>query len=70
MEKMSRPGDATSDCRQIPDNRWIVLELLILILNLVDFKTIVVEKDSVLGVDTVSEIVSLKDSLEFTQKLQ
>jgi hypothetical protein len=48
MEEMSRPGDATSDGWQVSHNRRVVLILLVLILNLVDFLTIVLEKNCVL----------------------
>ena len=43
---------------------------MVLILDLVNLKTIVVEENCVLRIYTVSEIIALKNSLELTKKLQ
>ena len=70
MEQVSGPCDATSNSGQVSHNRRIVLVLLVLILNLVNFKTIVMEKNGVLGINTVAEVVALKDSLELSEELK
>ena len=43
---------------------------MVLILDLVNLKTIVVEENCVLRIYTVAEIIALKNSLELTKKLQ
>ena len=48
MEEMSRPGDGTRDCWQVSDNWWGVLPFLILVLNLVNLNSIILEQDGVL----------------------
>jgi len=49
---------------------WLTLLLLILVLYGVDLESIVVEQDSVLGVKTILEVVSVEDGLELLEELQ
>ena len=70
MEQMSGPGDATRDSWQVSDNQRIVLVLLILLLDITDLFSVVVEQDSVLGVKAISKVLSVEDRLELSQKLQ
>lgn len=67
---MSGPGDATRDSWQVSDNQRIVLVLLILLLDITDLFSVVVEQDSVLGVKAISKVLSVEDRLELSQKLQ
>jgi hypothetical protein len=43
---------------------------LILIFNLVNLKTIVVEENSVLRINAIAKIISLEDSLELSKQLE
>jgi len=43
---------------------------LILVLYLMDLKSVVVEENSVLWGQTVSKVISLEDSLEFSEEFQ
>jgi hypothetical protein len=70
VEEVTRPGDATGNSWQISHNRRVVLVLLILVLNLVDLQTIVVEEDGILRVNAVAEVITLKDSLELSEELE
>lgn len=70
VEEVPGPGDAAGDSWQVPDNWRIVLVLLVLVLNLVNLQSVVVEEDGVLGVQAVSEVVSVEDRLELSEKLQ
>jgi hypothetical protein len=70
VEQMSRPGDATRHSWQVTYNWWIVLVLLILVLDLVDLQSIVMEQDVVLGVESISQIVSVEDGLELSEEFQ
>lgn len=49
---------------------WLTLLLLVLILDCVDLKTIVMEQDGVLGVESILEVISVKDSLELLEELE
>ena len=70
VEEMSRPSDATRDSWQVSDDQRIVLVLLILLLNITDLFSIVMEQDGVLGVKTISEVLSVEDRLELSQELK
>jgi hypothetical protein len=70
VEEMSRPSDATRDSWQVSDNQRIVFVLLILLLDITDLFSIVVEQDSVLGVEAISEVFSMEDRFELSQELQ
>lgn len=70
MEQVTRPSDTSRYCWQVTHNGWLALGLLILIFDVVDLKTIVVEQDIVLGVKTILEIVSMQDRLELSEKLE
>jgi hypothetical protein len=48
VEEMSRPGNATGHSWQVTHNWWVVLVLLILVLDLMDLQSIVMEQDVVL----------------------
>ena len=61
MEQVSRPSDTSRNCWQVSDNWRIVLVLLVLVLNLMDLKTVVVEQNSVFGVQTILEVVSMEN---------
>jgi len=43
---------------------------LILILDLVNFDTIVLEQDGVFGVQSVLQVISVEDTLEFSKEVQ
>jgi hypothetical protein len=43
VEKVARPGDSTSHRRQVTYNWWLLLVLLIVVLNLLDLMTVLVE---------------------------
>lgn len=43
---------------------------MILVLNLVNFNTVVLEQDGVLGVQTVLQVISVEDTLEFSKEVQ
>jgi hypothetical protein len=43
---------------------------LILILDLVNFDTIVLEQDRVFGVQSILQVISVKDTLEFSKEVQ
>jgi hypothetical protein len=70
MEQVSRPCDASRHCRQVPHNRGTVLEFLVLVFNLVNDKSIVMEQDGVLRVKTVLQVLSLEDCHELLEKSQ
>jgi len=59
MEEVTRPGDTTRDCWQVTNNWWSTLLSLILILDMVDLQSIVVEENAVLGVQAVLQVVSM-----------
>ena len=67
---MSRPNDAACSCGQVSYHRWVLLILLILFLDLSDRQTVLVKQDLVLGSQRVFEVVSSKNGLEFSQKLE
>lgn len=48
VEKMARPGDAARNSWQVSDNWWLTLLSLILVLDVMDFKSIVMEQNVVL----------------------
>jgi hypothetical protein len=54
MEEMSRPGDGTRDCWQVSDNWWRILPFLILVFDLVNLNSVVLEQDGVFGVQSIS----------------
>jgi hypothetical protein len=70
VEEMSRPSDATRDSWQVSDNQRIVFVLLILLLDITDLFSIVMEQDGVLGVEAISEVFSMEDRFELSQELQ
>ena len=43
---------------------------MILILDLVNFDTIVLEQDRVFGVQSILQVISVKDTLEFSKEVQ
>lgn len=43
---------------------------IVLFLNLSDFEAVVVEQQSVLAVQAISEVVSMQDSLELSEQLE
>ena len=43
---------------------------MILILDLVNFDTIVLEQDGVFGVQSVLQVISVEDTLEFSKEVQ
>ena len=43
---------------------------MILVLNLVDLNTVVLEQDRVFGVQSVSKVVSVEDALELSKEVQ
>ena len=43
VEQVTGPGDGTSHCGEVSDDGWVVLVLLILVFNLMNLKSIVVE---------------------------
>jgi hypothetical protein len=55
VEKMARPSDSTSHWRQVTDNWWLLFILLIVILNLLNFVSVLVEQESVLRLKPILE---------------
>ena len=43
---------------------------MVLILDLVNFDTIVLEQDGVFGVQSVLQVISVEDTLEFSKEVQ
>jgi len=70
VEEMSGPCDTTRDSWQVSDDQRIVFVLLILLLDITDLFSIVVEQDSVLRVKAISEVLSVEDRFELSQELQ
>ena len=70
MEEMSNPGNFSSYWRQVSNNRWILSVLLVLVLDLVHLKSIVMEDDSVLGIEVLTEVLLLEDILELAKELK
>jgi hypothetical protein len=52
MEQMSRPSDGTRHCWQVSHHWRVALHLDVLVLNVFDFKAVVLEENGVLGVKT------------------
>jgi hypothetical protein len=69
-EQMSGPGDGTGHGWQVTDNWRVVLVAVVLLFDLGDLSAVVLEQQVVLGVKAVSEVVSVKDSLELSKKLK
>jgi len=69
-EQVARPGDASRNCGQVSHNRRVVLVTVVLLLNLGDLHSVVVEEESVLRVEAVFEVVSDENSLELAEKLK
>jgi hypothetical protein len=67
VEQMTRPGDASRDSWQVTHNWWLTLLPLILVFDVVDLESVVVEQDVILGVETIAEVVSVEDRLELSQ---
>jgi hypothetical protein len=69
VEEVTRPGDTSSNSWQVSNNGWVVLVLLILVFDLMNLESIVVEEDGILGAQTVSQVLSLEDSLKLSKEL-
>ena len=67
---MSHPGYLASHRWQVTHNRRILSVLLVLVLDLVHLEPVVMEDDSVLGVQILSQILALQDILELAEQLQ
>lgn len=61
MEQMSRPSDGSRNCWQVSNHWRVVLHLDVLVLNIFDFKSIVLEENSVLGVEARLKVLSVED---------
>ena len=61
MEQVTRPGDTSRNSWQVTHDWWLTLVSLIRILDLMNLKSVVVEQDAVLGVETVTKVISVKD---------
>jgi len=73
VEEMSRPGDATGNSWHVSDNWWHCLESLILVLNRLNFSSIVMEKDGILcskAIWSILEVFSFEDCLELSEEFQ
>ena len=66
VEQMSRPSNGTGDSWQVSDHRRVALHLDILVLNVFDLETVVLEKNGILGVETRFQVLSVEDSLELS----
>lgn len=67
VEKMARPSDSTSHRRQIAHNWGLLLVLLVVVLDLLNLISVLVEKQRVLGLKAVLERRSVEDALELAE---
>jgi len=74
VEQVSRPGDATRDGWQVPhdvlSNLVLVGDRVVLLFDVIDLFSIVVEEDGVFGVEAILKVLSMENSLELSQELQ
>jgi hypothetical protein len=67
-EQMARPGDSAGDRGQISHNWWLLLVLLVIVLDLLDLVTVLLEEQVVLGLEAVLERRSVEDALELAEE--
>jgi hypothetical protein len=65
---VARPGDGTSDGRQVTYNWWLLLVSLVVVLDLLDFRSVGLEERLVLLLKVLSQGTSVEDSLELTEE--
>lgn len=70
MEQMSGPSDGSRHCWQVSHHWRVALHLDVLVLNVFDFKAVVLEENGVLGVETRFQVLSMEDSLELSEELK
>ena len=70
VEKMARPGDSTGDRGQVSNHWWLFLVSLIVILDLLDLLTVLLEQVVVLGLEAGFERVSVENALEFSEETE
>lgn len=63
-EEMSGPGDSARHRREVPNNWGLLLLLLVVILDLLNLITILLEEQVILGLKAVLERGSVEDALE------
>jgi hypothetical protein len=64
---MARPGNGASNRRQITHNWWLLFVFLIIILDLLDFVSILMEEQGIFCFKTVLERRSVEDALELAE---
>jgi uncharacterized membrane protein len=62
---MARPGDGARDRRQISHNWGLLLLLLVVILDLLNLVSVLLEEQVVLRLEAVLERRSVQDALKF-----
>jgi hypothetical protein len=70
VEQMATPSNRARNSRQIPYKRRCLSALSIQVFNLTNLVRVVVEKESVLLLQVVAEVLSLQNAMELPQELE
>ena len=68
VEEVARPVDSTGDRGQVPDNWWLLLVLLVVVLDLLNLVSVLLEEQVVLRLESVLERGSVEDALKFAEE--
>jgi hypothetical protein len=67
---VSRPGDGSRDGRQVTDNWWLLLVLLVVVLDLLNLVSVLLEEQVVFGLEAILERRSVEDALELAEETE